>query len=209
MANIQLNATVRPLPTPELQLGRQEKRIPAVVYGAGKEQIMVLVNQIEAIKVLRDAGESTVVDLVIEGKETVPVLIHDVQLDPVSDAPIHFDFLRVDMKKAVHAHIHLNFVGESPALKAGHIVLNQLEGIDVESLPGALVNHIDVDVTKLVNIGDEILVSQLNVPTGIKVLTDSSHVVVSVLAHRADKVEEKPVSEEPAEQKSESEKTAE
>lgn len=203
MTNIQLNATIRPLPTPELQIGRKEKRIPAVVYGAGKDQLMVLVNQIEAIKVLRDAGESTVVDLVIEGGETVNVLIHDVQLDPVSDTPIHFDFLRVDMKKLIRAHIHINFIGEAPAIKAGHIVLNQIEGIEVESLPGALVSHLDVDTSNLVNVGDEILVSQLTVPEGIKVLTDPDQVVIAVLAHRAEKVEAQAVAEEVKEEKTE------
>ena len=199
MANIQLNATVRPLPTPELQSARQNKNIPGIVYGAGKDQVAVFVQQIEAIKVLRDAGESTVVDLMVEGGEVIPVLIYSVQLDPVTDTPIHFDFLRVDMKKVIHAHIELRLVGEAPSIKAGHILVNQIEELEVESLPSALVGHIDVDVSGLANVGDEIRVSDLKVPAGIKVLVDADQVVVGVIGQHHEAVEVKPVVEVAAE----------
>lgn len=203
MANFQLKATVRPLPTPELQSARQEKNIPGIVYGAGKDQVAVFVNQNEAIKILRDAGESTVVDLMVEGGETIPVLIQDVQLDPVTDTPIHFDFLRVDMKKVVHAHIELRHVGESPAIKAGHILVNQIEELEVEALPSALVGHIDINVESLKEVGDDIKVSELVIPAGIKVLSDPEQVVVGVVATRHEVVEEKTETEVTAEVKEE------
>lgn len=198
MANIQLNATARALPTPELQTERMGKSIPGIVYGSGKGQTAVFVKQIEAIKAFRDAGESTVVDLVIEGGETIPVLIHEVQLDPVSDLPIHFDFLRVDMKKMVHTHIELRTIGEAPAIKAGHIIVKQIEELEVEGLPSDLVGHIDVDVSALAEVGDDIKVSELNIPAGIKVLADADQVVVGVIGQRHEAVEVKPVAEEVA-----------
>lgn len=203
MANFQLKATVRPLPTPELQSARREKNVPGIVYGAGKEQVALFVNQIEAIKVLRDAGESTVVDLVVEGGETIPVLIQDVQLNPVTDTPIHFDFLRVDMKKVVNAHIELRHVGEAPAVKAGHILVNQIEELEVEALPSALVSHIDVNVDSLKDVGDDIKVSDLVIPAGITVLADVDQVVVGVVGQRHEAVVEKPVAEPEAEVKEE------
>jgi len=203
MANFQLKATVRPLPTPELQSARQEKNVPGIVYGAGKDQVAVFVNQNEAIKILRDAGESTVVDLMVEAGETIPVLIHDVQLDPVTDTPIHFDFLRVDMKKVVHAHIELRHVGEAPAIKAGHILVNQIEELEVEALPMALVSHIDVNVESLKEVGDDIKVSELVIPTGIKVLSEADQVVVGVVGTRHEAVEEKVETETTAEVKEE------
>lgn len=203
MANFQLKATVRPLPTPELQSARQEKNIPGIIYGAGKDQVAVFVNQNEAIKILRDAGESTVVDLTVEGGETIPVLIQDVQLDPVTDTPIHFDFLRVDMKKVVHAHIELRHVGESPAIKAGHILVNQIEELEVEALPSALVGHIDINVESLKEVGDDIKVSELVIPAGIKVLSDPEQVVVGVVGTRHEAVEEKTETEVTAEVKEE------
>ncbi len=203
MANFQLKATVRPLPTPELQSARQEKNVPGIVYGAGKDQVAVFVNQNEAIKILRDAGESTVVDLMVEAGETIPVLIHDVQLDPVTDTPIHFDFLRVDMKKVVHAHIELRHVGEAPAIKAGHILVNQIEELEVEALPMALVSHIDVNVESLKEVGDDIKVSDLAIPAGIKVLSEADQVVVGVVGTRHEVVEEKVETETTAEVKEE------
>jgi large subunit ribosomal protein L25 len=200
MANIVLNAVVRNLPTPELQSERQDKNIPGIVYGAGKDQVAVFVKQIEAVKVLATAGESTVIDLTLDAGEVIPVLIHETQIDPVTDLPIHFDFLRLDMSKPVHTHIELKFVGEAPAIKAGHIVLNQIEEIEVEALPADLVNHIDVDMSSMNEIGDEIMVKQLIIPKGIKVLTDFEHVIASVVAQRHEVIEEIKPAEETGEE---------
>ena len=159
---------------------RAENIVPAVLYGAGEEAQNLKVSRSEFDRVYRQAGESTVVQLEINGVQ-VPVLIHDVQFDPKIDFTAHVDFLRIDMNKPVEAAIELVFIGESHAVHGlGGTLVTSVEEIEVRALPASLVRQIEVDITKLATFDDAIHVSDLNIPEGIEVLTESDVVLATV-----------------------------
>src|SRR3989338_11005394 len=126
-------------------------KVPAVVYGPGVKNASLEIDEKEFKKVWLKAGESSLVELVIEGeKEKRPVLIHDIQRNPVSDKIIHIDFFQASLKQEVEVAIPLVFEGEAPAEKelGGTLNKNLLE-IEVKALPQNLPHEITVDVTGL------------------------------------------------------------
>jgi len=171
------------------EVGRKNKalklvgQIPAVVYGPGVKNANIQVNEKEFIKVFREAGESSLVELSIgEEKQKRPVLINDIQRDPVSDSITHVDFYQADLTEEVEVKVPLVFEGVAPAEKdlGGTLNKNILE-IEVKALPQNLPHEIKVSVENLKTFEDHILVKDLVLPKGVVVLKNSDEVVVAVL----------------------------
>ncbi len=159
---------------------RLEGKLPATVYGKKLTSENLIVSTVEFTKVFSTAGETGLIELEIDGK-VKPVLIHHVQKDPVKEALLHVEFHQVDLKEKVHASVPLVLVGESPvvAQKAG-VVLNLLSDVEVEALPTDLPEKIEVDVTILNEVGQELKVSDLRFPQGVTVVTEGTVGVVKV-----------------------------
>ena len=172
------------------KLIKNNAQIPAVVYGPGVKNFSVQVDEKEFKKVFRKAGESSLIELSIEGeKEKKPVLIHEMQKDPVSDKIIHVDFYQADLKEEVEVAVPLVFEGSSPAEKdlGGTLNKNMLE-IEVKALPQNLPHEIVVNIESLKTFEDHILVKDLVLPKEVIVLKNPEEIVASVLAPR--KIEE-------------------
>lgn len=167
---------------------RASGQIPAVVYGSDIEPQSVSIESAVFSRTLRSAGESTIVDLTIEGtEEPIKVLIQDVQRDPVRSNIIHVDFRQVNMNKPIEAKIQLSFIGDSAAVHAlGGTLVKSLEEIEVRCLPSKLVHAIDVDISVLKTFEDAIHVSNLVVPEGMEILTDSNYTLATVEAPRSE-----------------------
>lgn len=165
---------------------RAEDKVPAVVYGFGIQPTNITVDRVAFDKAYRAAGASTVVDLDVAG--TVhPVLIAEVQRDPINDFAIHADFRRVDLTKKIEAKIPLKLVGTSSAVKdLGGTLVQSLEDIEVFCLPNALVHNIEVDISRLATFEDVIRVSDITIPQGIEVKTDAENAVASVQPPRSE-----------------------
>jgi large subunit ribosomal protein L25 len=186
------------------QFGRKVKqmrgvgKIPATIYGKKVDSMSLVVEGKEIEQVFRDGGESSLVELLIskEGKEDIrPVLVHNIQHHPVTGIPVHIEFYQVNLKEKVTSNIPLHIIGEAPAIvdKLG-VLLTLAQTIDVEALPTDLPEHIDVDVSTLLAVGDEISVSKLIMPSGVTIISDPQLVVVRVSALvQKEKVEEVPV----------------
>ena len=179
---------------------RREGLVPGVLYGAGTENKNISVAITDFTKIHEKAGESTLVDLIIDQNKPVKVLIQEVQLDPVNDRIKHVDFRKVDMTKKVHTEIELKFVGESPAVKElGGILVKNMSKVEVKCLPQDLVSEIEVDISSLEQFGNSLRVADLKIPTGIEFVTKSDSSVVIVTEPRSEeeleKLEEKPVEE--------------
>ena len=146
------------------------------------------VEEKEFKKVLKTAGESSLVELLVDGVKK-PVLIHEIQKDPVSDKIIHIDFYQADLKEEVEVAIPLVFEGEAPAEKdlGGTLNKNMLE-IEVKALPQNLPSQIVVNIDSLKTFEDHILVSDLAMPANVVVLKKPDEIVASVLEPQ--KVEE-------------------
>lgn len=142
---------------------RREKKLPAVVYGAGIESISLTIDSLNFIKVFREAGETALVDLKFNGSNE-KVLIKEVQVHPVTLGPIHVSFHKVDLTEKIRANIPVEIVGEeeSPIVKSGEgLVLTLLNEIEVEALPADLPQAFEVDVSHLKKLDEAITVAEL------------------------------------------------
>ncbi len=162
---------------------RLKNVLPAVIYGRGIESKSVMADYNAFHKAIKAAGESTLLDLEIEGDGTVKALIKDWQVDPISNRYTHVDFYQVNLKEKLKTEIALNFVGESPAVKEqGGSLIKTLDSVLVECLPTDLVHAIDVDVTMLRTFDDMITVKDLKIPEGIHVLENPDETIAKVEA---------------------------
>jgi len=161
--------------------------IPAVIYGRGVESRSIEVEAIPFRKIYGTAGESSLVDLSIDGTEPVKVLIHETQSDPLKNTFSHIDFIQVNMKEKLTTEIPFEFVGESLAVKGlGGTLIKNRDNVEVECLPSDLVHEITVDIGKLATFEDVIRVRDLVFPKGIEVLSDPADVVAMVTPPRSD-----------------------
>jgi len=158
---------------------RRGGSVLGVVYGAHQEATPVSVSAIAFGKVLREAGEATIVSLTGLG-EPLPTLIHEVDLDPLTNLPRHVDFYAVTKGQKVEVHIPLEFVGVSVAIEAGANLVKVMHELEVEADPMNLPHNIEVDISMLAALGDKIHASDLALPSGIKLVTPDEEVVALV-----------------------------
>lgn len=168
---------------------RQEGFVPGVVYGQKSKGVNLSIPQKEFTKVYNSVGESSVIDLKIEGQEkTIPVLIYAVQKDPISGEFLHVDFYKVDMKKEITTEVPLEFTGQSAAVKnEGGILITSLKTVEVKSLPADMPQKIVVDIAPLETFEDIIYVKDLEVPANTEILADPETAVALVKAPKSEK----------------------
>jgi large subunit ribosomal protein L25 len=129
-----------------------------------------------------NASTTQVINLNIDG-EKVPVLIHEIKYNPVTDTFHHIDFLQIDMKKKVDATVPVEVTGVSPAVKNFNAVLTIVKHeIEVRCLPMDIPHEILVDVSALENLGDAVHVGDLKLGDKVELLSDPEETLVSVNA---------------------------
>ncbi len=178
-----LNAQTRTKMGKRSQDERAALRVPAVVYGRGIESKPLSVGRSEFIRILKTAGFSSLIDLTVDGGQSVKVVIKEMQSDPMSLDPMHIDFYQVNMKEAITAEIPLKFIGESAAVKvlAGTLI-KSLDHVEVKCLPADLPHEIEVDLSELATFEDAISVSSLKLPKGVEVTNDGDITIATVTA---------------------------
>ncbi|HID89972.1 MAG TPA: 50S ribosomal protein L25 [Anaerolineae bacterium] len=182
MDRLELHAEKRTITGKKVRRLRREGWVPAVVYGPGVESRSLQVRRREAEAVLAEAGTSQLVSVLVSGeKSPLHTLVREVQRDPISREVLHIDFYQVEMGKPITVDVPLVLVGESPVVERGlGILLQQRETIEIECLPKDLVEAVEVDLTGLTEVGQEITVADLAIPADIRVLADPDEVLVSV-----------------------------
>ena len=171
---------------------RKDKKIPAVVYGKNQEPISIILNYSEFLKTFRKTGESTIINLKV-GKKDIEVIVHDLQHEPVSGDYMHIDFYALTRWEALTTKIQLNFIWESAAVKEGGILEELNKEVEVKCLPKHLVEHFDVDLSLLKEVGDNIKASELNISDDFELLTPADEVIV--LIGKPKKIEEEEIVE--------------
>ncbi len=158
---------------------REQGQIPAVLYGAALEPQSIAVDFPAFVKLYKSAGEASLIDLTIDGKDAGKALIQAVQLDPVKDRVIHVDLRRIDMTKPMTATVELKFVGESPVVKAqGGTVVTNVSTVEVRCLPKDLVSMIEIDLSGLNSFDDAIKVKDIKRPDGVEITSPSENDLV-------------------------------
>lgn len=193
---LKLKATKRKTLGRKIKKLRAEGFLPANVYGKKVKSQALTVELKEFLNVFKTVGETGVVYLTVD-KETKPrpVLVHNLQVDPVSDLPLHADFHQVDLTEKVHVPIPVELKGEAPAVIKGGVLVQIMDEIEVEALPTDLPESFVVDVSVIEEVGQGIMVKDLKVDKKkVKVLVENEEaLLVKVEAPKEEKEEEKPV----------------
>jgi large subunit ribosomal protein L25 len=133
-------------------------------------------------KIFKEAGESTVIKLKLGvGKEEINALVYGVQRNILTGAVSHIDFYGVKMDEKIRVNIPLVFIRESKAVKEGGVLIKAIQELEVEALPVNLPRHIEIDLTKLNEIGDSIFIKDINLGKEIKILIDAETVIATVV----------------------------
>ena len=162
---------------------RREGKIPAVLYGAGKDSFAVSVDPRQVSRILRsESGHNTIFDLALNGGERIKAMIVDWQYEPIKGKLLHIDLKRIAMDKALRVSVPIALRGEALGVKTEGGILEQiLREVEIECLPGDIPSHIDADVSHLV-FGTVLRVSDLPLGAKLKVLTDANHPVAHVIS---------------------------
>ena len=200
---------------------RRQGITPANIYGRGIASQAVQVDTKTMSHTLRRAGRNTILSLRVEGEKAVrPVMVRDIQRNPVTDELLHLDFYQISLTEKMHAEVTVVVTGTAPAVsELGGILLQVVETVTVEALPAEIPPHLEADASRLRELDAAIHVRDLDAPPGVTILTDPDVVLVRVAAPRraeeeveaAAEVEEAPVEErvEEAAEEREKEKTPE
>ncbi len=174
---------------------RRAGKLPGVLYGPGTDTISLELDAKEATRILTQIRGMRLIDLTVDGAPH-RTLLRSIQRDSIRGTLLHVDFYKVAMDRAIRVTVHINLVGEAPALKDGDgVVVTGLTEVEIECLPGDMVSEIDADISVLQAVGDAIHVKDLYVPNTVKILTDDEELVARV-TYQA--VEEEPAEEEAA-----------
>ena len=163
---------------------RREGRVPAVVYGNKQTPENISLDPTELMQQLKGPGFfSRVFALDVEGA-TTPVLARDLQVDPVTNRPIHVDFMRFGENTKLRVDVQVVFVNEtkSPGLKRGGVLNVVRHEIEVVCTPDRIPEMITVDLADL-DIGDSVHISHVKLPEGVTpTITDRDFTVATIAA---------------------------
>ncbi|MEJ7900954.1 MAG: 50S ribosomal protein L25 [Thermomicrobiales bacterium] len=175
---------------------RREGLVPGVVYGpVVSETVSVSVNRREFERFFSRNGHSTITSLEWDGGKQ-PVLIREVQIDPVTRAPLHIDFFAPNMRVVLRQFVPIVMQHAGDHVGVLQTVLTEVE---VEALPSNLPHQIDVDISHLVSVGDAIHVSDVTLPDDVTVITAPEELIASLVAEAVEEEPEETVEAETAE----------
>ena len=155
-------------------------KVPAVVYGEGKESMPVSLDPRQVTKILNSkTGHNTIFDLSVGGENTKAMIV-DWQYEPIKGSLLHIDVKRIAMDKLLRVEVPIVLKGESAGVKAqGGILEQMLREVEIECLPGDIPSAIEADVSELV-FGKVLRVGDLPQNAKIKYITDENQPVVHI-----------------------------
>jgi large subunit ribosomal protein L25 len=182
-SRVELEAQKRSLLGSKVKRLRREGWVPGVIYGRDFESVPLQFDRHDLRHVLSQVGGSQLVNIKIDNAgEPESALLRDVQRDVITGDLLHVDFYRVMMTETITTEIPLLTTGESPAAEQKEgILLHGISEVEVECLPGDLVDALEVDLSELTEVGQAILVEDLAVPSGISILTDPDEMIVRLV----------------------------
>ena len=198
MEKIILEAEHRKVLGKKVKALRREGKLPAVVFGHNLETTPIVLDMRDASRTLAGVGSSTLVTIQLDGKEHA-ALVRERQYNVLLRTLLHVDFQAVSLTETLRTSVALILGDEdAPAVKSyGAMIIQNLESIEVECLPQDLPERVEVDLSSLKEIGDQIMVKDLPAMPGVEVLDDPETVVVvaTALSEAALEEEEKELEE--------------
>lgn len=183
----------------KLNAVRAQNMLPANIFGENFTSQAVTVAFKDFIKVFKKAGETQVISLTLDTQK-ISVLIRNVQYHPVSRLILHIDLRKVDLTKKIETEVPVKLTGESPAVGQNKGVLLTLsESVMVEALPQSIPTSIDIDITRLKELNDEIKVKDLPTSADYVFKDDGEKVIVRISEHKEESIETQVVAPETVE----------
>ncbi len=192
MEEITLTAQPRAVTGKQVRQLRRQGLIPAVIYGHRTEPTPIQVEERALRRLLQQVGGNQLIKLRIgDGDTTRMVLVRDVQREPIKRQVLHVDLYEVIMTERIRTEIPVALLGESPVVASGDGMLQRgIETVEVECLPGDLIQNIEVDLSQLTEVDQEITVGDLAISDKLQVLTEPSVTVARILPVQEEIVEE-------------------
>lgn len=185
---IVLSVTSRTVLGKQVRKLRKEGTLPGNVYGSDFKSTAVSMKYSDFAHVYKIVHETGVVYLQLD-KNEVPVMVKHIQRHPLDSSVLHVDFRKVDLTKKIIAEVPVKVIGVSGAVtQKGGILLYQSTHLSVEALPQDVPNAIEVDISVLKELGQDIKVSNLPKAEKYSVTNDVTKVIVSVTAHKEESV---------------------
>lgn len=157
---------------------RREGLLPAIVYGTGIEPVAVTLNTKEVLQTLRVIGANTLVTIKLGKKEHL-VLVREIQREVITRNLLHMDFQEVSLEENISSTVPIVLVGDAPAVKEFEaLLITNMEEIQIEAKAKDLPDTISVDISTLLDIGDNILIKDLVISVDVTVLDDPEDVVI-------------------------------
>ena len=172
---------------------RREGMVPAVVYGGKQDATLIALEPRVLVSLMHDpAFKTNIFEMDLNGKKQRTMAM-DVQLDPVSDQPLHADFRRIEKDTLVRVPIPVRFLNDAaaPGIKVGGVLNIVRHDIEVRGKPDDLPDHIDVDLTGL-EIGDSVHINAIKLPNGIKPTIARNFTICTIAPPTVQVEEEKP-----------------
>jgi large subunit ribosomal protein L25 len=169
----------------------REGGLPAVVYSKAVESTPISVDYKEFYHTYKETGKTSVIDLDIDGQNTIPCIVYDLDIHPVKDIPRHIDFLAVNLKEKITTPVPVEIEGEAPAVKEFGAVINVIHNeIQVTALPDKLPESIIVNLESLAEMSDTITIQDLAAAATDYEFADELDTVIVTLAQATEEVEE-------------------
>lgn len=181
MEKYQLKAEKRKISGRKVKQLRKQGILPANIYGKEIKSISIQLPVKDFLKTYEKAGETGIIELSVKEGETHPVLVHNLQIHPVSGLPLHVDFHRISLTEKVKASVPVVMMGEALAVQSKMgLLLTPVSELEVEALPGDLLERIEVDVSKLEKVNQEIKIKDLKIADKVTILADQELVLVKI-----------------------------
>ncbi len=179
MEKVVIKATKRDVRGKQVNALRRAGKLPAVIYGRRTEPVSISLDSHEAGLVLGKIGSSSLITIDVEGTE-YPALIRERQRDYIRNRLIHVDFMAVSLTEKLRAEVRIELTGLSLAVKDFDAVLvTGLHTLTVECLPADLPEHVTVDISPLVKVGDSIHVRDISLGDKVQILDDPDEMIVN------------------------------
>ena len=169
MSDITLNLGTRTAEGKQVSKLRNDGFVPSVVYGGTSAPISTQSNAVETLKVVRAAGKHSPVNLTIDGKKKLAI-IKAVDMDPVKHTLRHVAFHTIKQNKKIVTEVPIILVGEgeSAAEKAGLIILQAIEKVEVRAIPADLPESLEISIVDLATDEDKLTMNDIKLPKGVE-----------------------------------------
>lgn len=187
-----LNAEKRKLFGKKLKKERILGKIPANIFGKNISSESIFIDEKYFLKSYKKVKQTGILYLIL-GNEKLPTLINQIHFHPVTRKILHVDFRKLDLSKKIEVDVPIKIINESEIVKQQlGILLIQKEKVVIESLPTDIPESIEIDISTLKNVGDSITAEQLSKNSKYTIKEDPKTVIVLIIAHKEEKIEQTP-----------------